>query len=228
MPVLSERLSLIASMVPQGKSVCDVGTDHGYLPAALCLNGKYKSVTATDIKEKPLENARKNLEKLGINNVKLILCDGLQKVNEEEAETVIIAGMGGDVISGIIDRCPFKEKSVFILQPMTAAPVLREYLAKNGFYAEKEIAVTENHKIYSVMLYRFDGKKRTLSPSQKRIGALKPTTNESIKYIKKQFDICNKCITDLKGAGISSPALKENIKAADEIRTVMEGFNIGI
>ena len=64
MPVLSERLKLIASMVPQGKSVCDVGTDHGYLPAALCLSGKYSSITATDIREKPLENARKNLEKL--------------------------------------------------------------------------------------------------------------------------------------------------------------------
>ena len=228
MPVLSERLRLIASMVPQGKSVCDVGTDHGYLPAALCLSGKYKSVAATDIREKPLENARKNLEKLGVKNVKLILCDGLQGVSEDEAETVIIAGMGGDVISGIIDRCPFKERSVFILQPMTAAPVLREYLAKNGFYAEKEIAVTENRKTYSVMLYRFDGKKRTLSPSQKRIGILKPTTDQNIKYIKKQLDICNNCIADLKNAGISSPALKENIAAANEIKTVTEGFNIGI
>ncbi len=228
MPVLSERLRLIASMVPQGKSVCDVGTDHGYLPAALCLSGKYKNVTATDIREKPLENARKNLKKLGVKGVKLILCDGLQKVNEEDAETVIIAGIGGDVISGIIDRCPFKEKSVFILQPMTAAPVLREYLAKNGFFAEEEVAVTEKRKIYSVMLYRFDGKKRTLSPAQKRIGILKPATGENIKYIKKQLDICNKCVADLKGAGIFSPALKENIEAANEIKTVMEGFNIGI
>ena len=224
MPVLSERLSLIASMVPQGKSVCDVGTDHGYLPAALCLSGKYPCITATDIREKPLENALKNLEKLGVKDVKLILCDGLQGVKEDEAETVIIAGMGGDVISGIIDRCPFKERSVFILQPMTAAPVLREYLAKNGFYAEKEIAVTENRKIYSVMLYRFDGKKRTLSLAEKRIGILKPTNDENIKYIKKQLDICNKCIADLKSAGISSPALKESIAAANEIKTVMEDF----
>ena len=222
MPVLSERLKLIASMVPQGKSVCDVGTDHGYLPAALCLSGKYKSITATDIREKPLENARKNLEKLNIKGVDLILCDGLQKVSEEKAETVIIAGMGGDVISGIIENCPYKEKSVFILQPMTAAQVLREYLAKNGFFVETEVAITENKKIYSVMRCRFDGKKRELSPSQKRIGKLSATTEENIKYIKKQSDICNKCIKDLKNAGISSPALEENIIAANEIKTILE------
>ena len=109
---LSKRLKTIASFVPKGKSVCDVGTDHGYLPAALCLAGVYKSVTATDVKEKPLENACKNLKKLGVTNVELIRCDGLSAVPYEKAEAVVIAGMGGDVISGIIERCPYKEKSV--------------------------------------------------------------------------------------------------------------------
>lgn len=223
MPSLSERLKTIASLVPQGTSVCDVGTDHGYLPAALYLSGNYRSVTATDIREKPLQNAKTNTEKAGASGVKLVLCDGLSAVKCEDAETVIIAGMGGDVISGIIERCPYRNKSTFILQPMTAAPFLRTFLAKNGFCVKKETAVTENNKIYSVMVCRFDGKKRELSPSKKRIGELKPTTDENLKYIKKQYDICLKCVNDLKKAGINSPVSEENAMAAEELGIILEG-----
>ena len=104
---LSSRLSAAADFVEQGSSVCDVGTDHGYLPAFLYLSGKCKRVTATDIREKPLKNAQKNLEKLGVQDVKLILCDGLDGIDRQIADTVIITGMGGDVISGIIDRAEF-------------------------------------------------------------------------------------------------------------------------
>ena len=99
---LSARLSVVAEFVKSGSSVCDVGTDHGYLPAFLYLSGKCKLVTATDIKEKPLKNAQNNLKKLGADGVSLILCDGLAGVDRSIADTVIIAGMGGEVISGII------------------------------------------------------------------------------------------------------------------------------
>ncbi|MCQ2455631.1 MAG: class I SAM-dependent methyltransferase [Clostridia bacterium] len=220
---LSQRLKTVASMIPQGTSVCDVGTDHGYLPAALYLSGNYGSITATDICEKPLENARKNIRKLGANGVNLILCDGLEKVEKENAQTVVIAGMGGDVISGIIERCPFKKHSLFVLQPMTAAKVLRIFLAENGFSVIKETAVAENGKIYSVMLCRFEGKKQLLSPAKKRIGELKPTTEENIAYIKKQYNICKKCIADLEKAGVDSPLLSETKTALAEIKNILEG-----
>ena len=220
---LGKRLNLIASFVPKGKSVCDVGTDHGYLPAALCLSGDYKSVTATDINKKPLENASNNLKKLGAHGVELILCDGLEKVPQEKAEAVIIAGMGGDVISGIIDRCPYKEKSVFILSPTTGASTLREYLGGNGFYVEREVATTENGKIYSVMLCRFDGKTRHLSPAQKRIGKLDFSGDDNIRYIRKQLSIIEKCILDLQNSGKRQDFLLENIAAKQEILKKTEG-----
>ena len=69
---LSDRLSLIMSFIPKGVSVCDVGTDHGYLPAALYLSGGFLSITATDISHSPIENAKKNFNKLGIKDVNLI------------------------------------------------------------------------------------------------------------------------------------------------------------
>ena len=63
MPNLSLRLKTIASLVPHGARVCDVGTDHAYLPIHLITEGGVKSVIATDLNEKPLQNAKKNLEK---------------------------------------------------------------------------------------------------------------------------------------------------------------------
>ncbi len=220
---LSERLKLIASFVPQGVSVCDVGTDHAYLPAALYLSGKYKSVTATDIREKPLQNAKENIEKLGADKVKLVLCDGLDGVSESDAQAVIIAGMGGEVISGIIDRCAFKERSVFILEPMRGADFLRSFLAENGFDVLKEQAVCENGKIYSVMLCRFDGVFRSLTASQKRIGILKADSRENTAYIKRQIDVCKKCIEDLESADKKTDFYYESKTALEEMKKVLEG-----
>ena len=137
---LSKRLSLIAQFVNEGSSVCDVGTDHGYLPAFLYLSGRCKSVSATDINEKPLLSARNNLDRLGANGVKLVLCDGLAGVTRDDADTVIIAGMGGEVISGIIARAEFlRDDTVsLVLQPTTAAKELRLFLAQKGFAVERE------------------------------------------------------------------------------------------
>ncbi len=223
MQSLSQRLKVIASFIPQGKSVCDVGTDHGYLPAALSLGGKCKKVTATDIREKPLDNARNNLKRLGVKDVNLILCDGLEDVDKNDAETVIIAGMGGDVISKIIENCPFKEAPLFILQPMTAADTLRDYLAQNGFDVLKETALSENRKIYSVMTARFDGKCRKLSPSQRRIGKLHPVSEENIKYIKKQQIIAERCVKNLKNIPKKAELYEESLQIAEELRLVLEG-----
>lgn len=223
MITLSERLKLILSFVPKGTAVCDVGTDHGYLPAALYLSGDYKSVTATDIREKPLENARNNIEKSGAKGVSLLLCDGLSGVSYDRAETVIIAGMGGDVISGIIDRCEYKEKALFILQPMTAVSNLREYLASGGFDVIKETAVAENNKIYSVMVCRYDGVKRQLSLAQKRIGKILPTSAENTEYINKQLRVTEKCISDLSQSEANPEMLKVYEKTRQEIIKIKEG-----
>jgi tRNA (adenine22-N1)-methyltransferase len=197
---ISERLSLIASFIPEGDNVCDVGTDHGYLAAFLSLSGKYGKITATDIGKLPLENARTNLERLGIEGVDLVLCDGLCGVARDRADTVIIAGMGGDVISGILSRSEFiKDKDVtLILQPMTAADTLRQYLADNGFEVINEVALEENRKIYSIMVCKYSGVPYFLDDTRLRIGILRPKTEANKKYILKQAKICEKCAKDLE------------------------------
>ena len=220
---LSKRLSIIAGLIKEGSSVCDVGTDHGYLPAFLYLSGKAKKVIATDINEKPLLSARKNLDRLGASGVELFLCDGLADVEDQNVDTVVIAGMGGEVISGIIDRAQFlRDGSVtLILQPTTAAKGLRQFLAKNGFTVERETAIEENGKIYSIMLVRFTGKEYELSQVQALIGILKPENEASVKYIEKQYRIASKCSNDLENVLHKQDEYKYYLKISEELKNIL-------
>ena len=220
---LSKRLSLIAELVNEGSSVCDVGTDHGYLPAFLYLSGKCRRVTATDINRKPLESARANLERLGADGVNLILCDGLEKVSRTDADTVIIAGMGGEVISGIIDRAPFlRDNTVsLILQPTTSAKDLRVFLSQNGFEVQREVALSENGKIYSVMLVRFTDKPYALNNTEQLIGILKPDTPDARAYIEKQYRIIAKRACDLESVPQKSDEYKLCRDTAEQLKQIL-------
>lgn len=222
---LSKRLSLIAEFVNEGSNVCDVGTDHGYLPAFLYLSGKCKRVTATDINQKPLDCARANLERLGAVGVNLVLCDGLSGVAREDADTVIIAGMGGEVISGIIDRAHFlRDNTVsLVLQPTTAAKELRVFLAKNGFAVERETAIGENGKLYSVMLARFTGTTYKLSDVQALIGKLKPDCDDARQYIEKQYRIMHKCASELSVVPHKQNEYGHYLKLSKDLETILGG-----
>lgn len=220
---LSDRLSIIASMVKSGSKVCDVGTDHGYLPAFLYLSGLCPKVCATDIREKPLLNAKKNLERLGASGVELLLCDGLEKVTRDMADTVIIAGMGGEVISGIMERCAFlRDDTVeLILQPMTAARELRQYLADKGFAVEREQAVSENGKIYTVMKVRYSGAPYSADERFLNIGLLNYETDQSRQYIEKQYRVCKAKLSDLERGGIRGENYQKTLQLFLKLEEIM-------
>ena len=190
-------------------------------------DGWVNSVIATDLREKPLRNAQENLERLGISGVDLRLCDGLSLVNSNEADTVIIAGMGGEVIAGIIERAPWlKARGItLILQAMTSAEALRDYLADNGFFIEKEPTLEENGKVYSVILARFDGDMRRISPAFRYVGAVKNITASDKRYIQKQYIRLNSCAESLKGIEAQYERYNEYKAAAEQLRQLMEEEN---
>lgn len=199
MPLLSKRLKLIASLVPIGARVCDIGADHGYLSIELIKSGIASSVIATDINEKPLNHAKENIEKSGL-SIELRLCDGLAGISPNEVDTVIIAGMGGEVIAGIIDRGEkvTKNASLILLQPTTSPEVLREFLYKNGYEIIKEEPLFENGKLYSVMVCRFSGIITDFEPQTCFVGKLSPKSADGRLYIEKQYKRCVSCANALK------------------------------
>ncbi len=200
MPKLSKRLSLIATFVPQNANVCDIGTDHGYLAIELIKSGKASSVIAADIAEKPLENAKKNIALSGLSNISTRLCDGLSGILPDEVDTIIIAGMGGEVIADILKKgtSVAKQKSVsIVLQPTTSPEVLRRFLYSNGYEIIKETALQENKKLYSVMLVKYTGNIQALAEYSYYIGKLLPDSVDSVLYIKKQLHRAEMCKASL-------------------------------
>ena len=163
---ISKRLLCCASMVTPGSRVADIGTDHGYLGIYLLQTGAARHVIACDLRKDPLENARRNAKLFGVDGeMELRLSDGLEKIRPDEVDTVVMAGMGGDLIQKILSQCPWRKREglQFILQPQSAGNVLRRWLCEDGFEIQREEPVQDGHFLYTVMDIR-QGEPAPLTP----------------------------------------------------------------
>ncbi len=151
---LSPRLLKIASLVPEGAVVADVGTDHALLPAYLVVTGKCPRAIATDVRPGPLAAARATLRELGVERqVELRLGYGLTVLKPREVDAVVIAGVGAHTAIAILERSPAVRASVrrFVLQPAKGAALLRRWLAEHGFRLVKEELAREGNRFHEVM-----------------------------------------------------------------------------
>ncbi|MDO5560307.1 MAG: Nif3-like dinuclear metal center hexameric protein [Oscillospiraceae bacterium] len=159
------RLLKCAGMVKGTGIVCDVGTDHAYLPVYLIKNKICSHVIASDIADGPLEAARKNISEAGYTEkISLIKSDGLMQIENNGISDVIIAGMGAETISHIIHDAAWLKSGVnLILQPMTKIPYMRKWLYENGYSIITEQAVKDEHHVYTVMNAVYSGTRLRLS-----------------------------------------------------------------
>ncbi|MCI8697971.1 MAG: SAM-dependent methyltransferase [Oscillospiraceae bacterium] len=172
---LSPRLQAIARQVPQGARLADVGTDHGYLPVWLLLNGRIGYAIAADLRKGPLDRAKGTAQRFGqTDGISFRLCDGLTGIHEEEVDAVAIAGMGGETIAAILEAASWTKKGkLLLLQPMTGAPKLRRWLQGNGYAILQEEIVHEGDKLYSIWNVK-GGAMPPLSPAEQWAGANRP------------------------------------------------------
>ncbi|MBR6230938.1 MAG: SAM-dependent methyltransferase [Lachnospiraceae bacterium] len=153
-PVLSERMSLVAEMVTRGNKCADIGCDHGYVAIWLCKTGRSPHVIAADVRKGPLKSAEENAIAFGCGeNVECRLGDGLTVLERNEAESIIIAGMGGRTMISILDGSPGirDAASELILEPQSEIKEVRRYLCANGFEITDEALVREENKYYPVI-----------------------------------------------------------------------------
>ena len=127
-------------------------------------------MTAVDVSQAAVdmarENARRNAKLFGVDGeMKLRLSDGLEKILPDEVDTVVMAGMGGDLIQKILSQCPWRKREglQFILQPQSAGNVLRRWLCEDGFEIQREEPVQDGHFLYTVMDIR-QGEPAPLTP----------------------------------------------------------------
>lgn len=151
---LSERLLHIAKMIPESNCIADIGTDHGYIPIYCIKNNICKRAIACDIKEGPIKVANKNIKCYGLNTkIETRVGPGLKPLKEGEVDTVIVAGMGGNLIVDIINDSIDLSRQIknLVLQPMQHPEVLRKYLVCNGFNIVDEDIVEDGKKYYHIM-----------------------------------------------------------------------------
>lgn len=149
---LTARLMAIATFIPAGSFIADIGTDHALLPIYLVSKGISPMVIAGDLNEGPLEAARKNIVAAGLSD-KIIIKKGFGlEVVESSTQVAVIAGMGGSTISDIIEKAgPDAGRLRLVLQPMADADFLRTWLAGNGWKIEDEELVMEDGRLYEII-----------------------------------------------------------------------------
>ena len=170
--MISKRLELVASFVPQGAILLDVGSDHAYLPIELVERGQIEGAIAGEVVEGPYQSAVKNVEAHGLKEkIQVRLANGLAAFEEADQVSVItIAGMGGRLIARILEEGLDTLANVerLILQPNNREDDLRIWLQENGFQIVAESILEEAGKFYEILVVEAGQMK--LSASDVRFG----------------------------------------------------------
>lgn len=148
-----------------------MGTDHGYLGIYLLRAGQCKHVIAADLREKPLASARANAAVYRVSDqMSFVLSDGLHNIEERQFDTLVLAGMGGDLIANILAAAPWLDGGPYtlILQPQSAANDLRRWIGERGWLIERERLVRDGHFLYAVMAVQ-PGQGRALTPGEQYV-----------------------------------------------------------
>jgi len=155
MAILSGRLETLAEQIKPGETMADIGTDHGFLPITLFQNGTCPKVIMTDVSEKALARARLHGEGVvGLSDEQYRAGDGLSPINPGEVDVVVLAGMGGILMTTILaDDLP-KAKTIkkYVFQPRNHPEVLRRWLFQNGFSILKECLVRERRNLCEIIV----------------------------------------------------------------------------
>ena len=182
--MITPRFRKILELIPNCNTVADIGTDHAYIPVYIVNKGEAKKAIAMDLREGPLKRAEATVVKYNAKDkTELRLSDGLEKLSPDEADVIVIAGMGGLLINEILEKNAKKHKNaLFVLQPMTAEVEVRKYLEDNGFVIVDERLAREDNKIYQVMSVRF-GKMKIENEVNYHLGIkLFENNDENLEY----------------------------------------------
>ena len=162
---LGERLTRVSSFVPNGSKVCDVGSDHAYLPVYLIQNDQITCAIAGEVVEGPYLSAKQTVRDYRLENrIEVRLGDGLQILTKEDDITAVtICGMGGELISRILEAGysggHLNGRERLILQPNVAEHFVREWLMNHSYRIVEETVVEDNHRLYEIILAEPVGKR---------------------------------------------------------------------
>lgn len=198
---ITERLECIISNVQSGGIVADIGCDHAFTSICLVERKLAKGAVAMDINKGPLKRARQHIEEAGLAHcITTRLSDGAKELAENEADTILISGMGGALVTKILEESlgAIKSAKELVLSPQSEIYLVRHFLHGNGFKIVHEDMVKDNGKFY-VVIRAVPGKEQY---------------NDEAGYIYGQYLINNK-----------NPVLAEFlVKEQERIKAVLDSF----
>lgn len=167
---ISERLCMAASLVSEGNRLADVGTDHGYVPIYLLQQQRIPHAIAMDINRGPLERAKEHVRLYQLEQyIETRLSDGVDALVPGEADTILIAGMGGGLIMHILEngREVCHAARELVLQPQSELSRVRRFLEAEGYVVEAEEMVFEDGKYYPMMRVHYEEGAKDLPHTEK-------------------------------------------------------------
>lgn len=212
----SQRLLTASKYIAGFNCLADCGTDHGKLPIYCVKNNLVKKAYASDNKEKPLDNAKKNIFDNNLqNSVIPVLADGLTYLNEE-VDVVSILGMGGRLIESILENANLKNVKRLILIANSENEILRTFLQENNWKIIAEELIHENKKNYQLIV--LEKGQMQLSSLEKEFGPLiiKEKSTQFINMIKKQINALKVAIKNAKNEEVKQD-LSKRIRELEEI-----------
>lgn len=201
---LKGRLKLISDKIPVCNVVADIGTDHAYLPIYLIQNGRCQRSIASDVKPGPVQVANRNIVKYKLSDkIETRMGSGLDTLELNEADAVIIAGMGGTLLAELLEAGAQKASSanVLVLQPMNDLDVVRKWLYDHCFEIFDEELSSEGNKIYCVISARSTGQNKSYKDFELHVGEclLKKQDPLLLPYCQMKVKQIDRVLGQLKG-----------------------------
>lgn len=171
-----------AAFVTRGNVLCDVGCDHGYLAISLVESGVCPRAIAMDLRKDPLERARQNIADAHLSDkIETRLSDGVSELRAGEADTVLIAGLGGRTMIAILTRGADVLRSVseLVLQPQSEIYEVRKFLTSHGYMISDEEICEDDGKYYVALKVLLRGAQPL---STDNTFAPQPLTERELRY----------------------------------------------
>ncbi len=219
---LSKRLEAVASFVPTGAVVADIGSDHAYLPCYLVHKGIASRAVAGEVVQGPFDSAVRQVRTEGLaDKITVRLADGLAAVEEADGVTAVtIAGMGGPLIVSILEKHPQALKTVtrLILQPNIHAKAIREWAVQHGWALQDEVILEEDGKVYEVLVLQRGS--MDLTEAQTLLGPKLMNTKSAVFVDKWSREVAN--WQRVQQAIASAEPTEENKAKSEELAHLIE------